>query len=58
MIMWNVKAIYPHGSHVVHDAHGRLRFADKMEAMVKAEILNAVEKKNNSGISFIVVEEN
>lgn len=60
---WIVKASYAHGSHMVSDMNGPLRFKSRQEALDRAETLNAQERKsaanNNrtSNTTFIVVEE-
>lgn len=51
--MWNIKAIYPSGGHIV-TVEGQTRFEDKQEALSIAETLNAHEKQvyhNNNGVS-------
>lgn len=56
---WIIKAIYPLGGHIVSFNDGPLRFANKQEALDRAEMLNASIKKNpDNNTVYIVVEEN
>lgn len=54
--VWNVKAIYPSGGHVLTDRDGkRLRF--KSEAAAKDEAAMRKMNESSTNMHYIVVEE-
>ncbi len=55
--MYVIKAIYPSGGHTLMLNDQPLRFKEKEQATMRAEILNAEMKKINIETSYIVVED-
>ena len=56
-MVWNVKAIYPSGGHLITDRDSKvLRFKSELEAKTIAEILN--KEGRTTERSYIVVPEN
>lgn len=61
--MYVIKAVYPHGGHVIRSDDGTHRYPTQQEALDRAEVMNANERMmaarnmRRPDMSYIVVEE-